>query len=333
MATAYTDYQGKFVQGYIADLVIKIININGMPTDPINIFCVIKGPLDDISVIEEVKEGVPFQVSTGFYALEWKIPPDQVAGKYQAKWSYVLNGDDVEVIQNFVVSEDTDDPFYYGERMRAFSAALEHHINAAQSIPIYSEQAKQSGDNQKFYFSFPRWNPTTSGIRIYRNDKIVNMENININYDEGSVNFNNSLLEQENVKADYNFRWFGDMDLFRFIINGIQSVNAFPPHSAYGVDTLPNRHVPAALYGAAKDALRQLMMSIQFQEPAQIFGGSERADKVFSNLESLKQNYEKDWEKLLEQKKFGPYPSFHIVSIPEYALPGGRSRWFRYLFK
>jgi hypothetical protein len=91
--------------------------------------------------------------------------------------------------------------------------------------------------------------------------------------------------------------------------------------------------VPALLYGAVKDALRNLLMCLNWQQPAQVFGGTEQAQKAFSNFETLKQNYEKDWEKLVEQKKFGPYPKTLCVVTPEYTLPGGRSRWFRYLFK
>ena len=74
-------------------------------------------------------------------------------------------------------------------------------------------------------------------------------------------------------------------------------------------------------------------MCLNFQEPALVFGGTDKAQQAFSNFESLKQNYEKDWDKMVDNKKFGPYPSGFNVSTPEYTLPGGRSRWFRYLFK
>ena len=38
--------------------------------------------------------------------------------------------------------------------------------------------------------------------------------------------------------------------------------------------------------------------------------------------------------KLYEQKKYGPYVGLtKTVTAPEFTLPGGRSRWFRYLFK
>jgi hypothetical protein len=75
------------------------------------------------------------------------------------------------------------------------------------------------------------------------------------------------------------------------------------------------------------------MFCLNFQQPAQVFGGTEEAGKAIANFETLKQNYEKDAEKLLEQKKLGPYPKSRMVVTPEFTLPGGRSRWFRYLFK
>jgi len=76
------------------------------------------------------------------------------------------------------------------------------------------------------------------------------------------------------------------------------------------------------------------MMDILFQEPTKIFGGPERANQVFTQMDTLKKNYEDFLTKLLEQKKYQPYAGLtKTVTVPEYTLPGGRSRWFRYLFK
>ena len=109
--------------------------------------------------------------------------------------------------------------------------------------------------------------------------------------------------------------------------------NSFPPVQYYTLENVPAIHMPTILYGAAKDALRQMMMCLQFQEPQQVFGGAEQAQQVFGNIETLKQNYEKDWDRLTEVKKYGRYPRSAVLVVPEYTLPGGRSRWFRYLFK
>ena len=71
---------------------------------------------------------------------------------------------------------------------------------------------------------------------------------------------------------------------------------------------------------------------MQFQEPKEVFGGADAAKDAAGSFESLKQNYEKSFENLLEQKKFGSYRGLtHIVSTPEFTLPGGRSRLVRYM--
>jgi hypothetical protein len=49
-------------------------------------------------------------------------------------------------------------------------------------------------------------------------------------------------------------------------------------------------------------------------------------------METLKKNYEEEFTRLLEQKKFGRYPRTKAITVPEFTLPGGRSRWFRYMF-
>jgi hypothetical protein len=46
----------------------------------------------------------------------------------------------------------------------------------------------------------------------------------------------------------------------------------------------------------------------------------------------LKKNYEESFKGFLDAKKLGPYPKSVAVVTPEYTLPGGRSRWFRYIF-
>jgi hypothetical protein len=143
-------------------------------------------------------------------------------------------------------------------------------------------------------------------------------------------------LDQDVIAADYTFRWFSDEQLDQFLDNGINMLNSFPPfRPAFNFTTLltgGTQFLPAVLYGAAVDAMRSLMMCLQFQQPAQFFGGLERAREIFGNLETLKQNYTKTWETLLGQKKFGPYPQTRLVVTPEFTLPGGRSRWFRMLF-
>lgn len=330
--------RGIFQQGKIAMVLLKITDFDGTPTDPSSITCLISGPIENGSLMEEALSVTPYQADTGFYVAEWQIDSDQTVGTYQVTWSFTVEEDgvpsDKTELQQVIVQtgfENEDVPEFYKDHNIFMREALTHHICCAQSIPVYFEQAKPSRDNKTFSFSFKRWNQST-GVKIYRNQKIVN-EGVEVDYFNGKVAFDSALSSYETVNADYNFKWFSDEDLQRFLENGVDVLNTFPPHSDYSLEMLPPKFIPSVLYRGATDALRQLMMCLQFQEPQQVFGGSEAAQRAVQGFETLKQNYEKDWEKLMEQKKLGPYPRSMLISTPEYTLPGGRSRWFRMLFK
>jgi len=320
-------FRGNFKQGSIADLLIKITDFDGTPVDPSSITCSIYGPVESPSTDNEtiVDASLPFQIASGYYVYSWDIDSAQTLGTYNATWTYVVDDETQTELQSVVVvdSQTNAGPSsFYTERLIAFREALEYHISCAQAIPVYFEQAKASRDNTTFKFTFDSWNQS-SGVRIYKNSVIINSD-AEVDYFKGAVTFDTQLLPQETVNADYNFRWFSEEQLTRFLVNSLNTVNTYAPHTGYNLDTIPDRFTPALLYGAAKDALRQLMLCINFQQPAQVFGGTENAQKAFSNFETLKQNYEKDWEKLLEQKKLGPYPKTRLVVTPEYTLPGGR---------
>lgn len=325
---ATSSYSGKFIQGFTTTLMIKITNFDGIAKDAESISLAI---YDENSSAITLSHNVPEHVTLGYYVYDWAVDSDQAAGEYTIVWNYVVDDITKAEIQRIIIATDATDTAIHSGRALEFRLALEHHLHCAQTIPIYYEQSKPTRDNKTFRFSFNKWNQS-AGTIVYRNENIVN-EGVEIDYFDGKVVFDTVLSSYETVNVDYNFKWFSEDELNRFLLNALQTVNVYPPHSGYDLLNVPDRFTPIVIYGAAKDALRHLMMCLQFQQPAQVFGGLENAQKAFANFETLKQNYEKDWEKLLEQKKYGPYPTTRLVVTPEYTLPGGRSRWFRYLFK
>ena len=320
-----TDFRGNFKQGSTPNLILKIADLDGTLIDPSIITVAITGPNENVSAGEIVLTGqTPYQVANGYYVYEWTIDASQTLGTYTVEWEYVVNGVESHQYHTVVVVEDLySQPSYYTERLVALRTALEHHIACAQNIPIYFEQSKPSRDRSAFDFTFKRWNQA-SGVRVYRNQDLIET-NVDVDWNKGQVVFSDTLLEQDTINVDYNFRWFSEDEIDRFLANSILAINAFAPASGYSINDVPTRFIPALLYGASKDALRQLMMCLQFQQPQQVFGGAEEAQKAFTNMEALKKNYEEDWKLLLEQKKLGPYPSIQMSVTPEYTLPGGRS--------
>jgi len=324
---AVTDKRGSFRQGELSSIFIRITDFDGNPVDPE----AISVSIDDEDGLEAIAASTPEKVVDGFYILDWTVDTDQAAGKYIATWEYTVDATDYTELQNIIIAADGDDTSLYSGRIVDFRMALEDHLGEVQRIPVVDEEGRPNNTKTEFAFSFKRWSPM-GGVQVYRNQELVT-SGIEVDYNNGKVVFDSPLLRQEAVNAYYRFKWFSDKELDRFLSNGLHAINAVPPATGYSIATLPEAQIPTLLYGATKDALRRLMIDLQYQVPQQVYGSPEDAQRAFSNFETLKQNYEKDWEFLLEKKKFGTWPRIRIVAVPEYTLPGGRSRWFRYLFK
>jgi len=327
MANASTAETGKFIQGQLSTLSIRVNEIDGTPVDPDNISVTVLNSEGDI-----VTTDTPTKIDNGFYVSEWQITKNQPIGKYTIRWRYTIDSEETLEESSVVVSSSDNLPYasaYYSRRQDLISA-LEKRINIAQATPIYNEQAKETKDYKAYRFSFPRWN-TVRGTKIYRNNNILN-SGFEINYFTGEVIFDKIQTAFDVVKADYNFRWFSVDELSQYINDAISTLNTYAPHSQWDILRVPDRYLSGIIYHAAADAIRYLMLTLQWQEPQLVFGGPENARQMFTNLETLKKNYEEEWKAIFDNKKYGPYPRIGIVVTPEYSLPGGRSRWFRELF-
>lgn len=325
------DYRGSFLQGKLTTLQIKITNLLGIAADPESISVDI---YSDDNPSTSVESGTPEKIVTGFFIYDWLISSDQSPGPYTAVWTYEIEGVEYTVSQGIIVISDPDNAGImspYSERIAAIRASLDYHLGKVQAIPVYGEQGNVCDDNRTVKFTFPRWNQNYQ-TRIYRNGKIVS-SGITINYFKGEVIFDEPIHEKyDTVNSDYNFRWFSDEELDRFLSNGIHLWNANPPHRNRTLFTLEEKYIPAILYAAAIDALRRIIIDLQIQEPKEVFGGPEQAEKAAGVFETLKKNYEGTWKLLIEAKAKGPYKGLtRLISVPEYTLPGGRSRWFRYM--
>lgn len=325
---AVSEFRGSFRQGELASVLLRLTELDGSPFDPDSITFGIQKNSDSSAVIEPASAE---KVRSGVYVMEWLIPTDQEKGKYTLTWTYFVDSTEYTKTETLIVADNVEDTTLYSGRVLLMRQSLELMIGCAQSIPVMFQEPKSSKDNQTFYWTKGLWNvlPSTT---IYRNQNPVTSGFV-VNHIKGSVTFDNPLTSYDTLNADYNFRWFSDEHLDRFLSNALHQFNSYAPHSAYSLQTVPDKFITPVLYGAAVDALRTLMMCLNFQEPQQFFGGREGAQTAFGNMDTLKKNYEESLMKILDQKKLQPYRGLtKSIVVPEYTLPGGRSRWFRYLF-
>ena len=322
------DYRGTFIQGGTSSLFLSITDVHGNAVRAEAITITISKDGETI-----VDEAAPDLVRSGFYTFDWTVPANADTGNYLVTWSYTAQGFSGTELQTIVVTASGDSSAevqFYGSKLSDLRVALGEMIGCAQKIPVFHEQALPDIESKKYKLTFTRWNQAY-GTRVYRNNKLVE-DGLTINYFNGTIIFDNPLSQYDTIHADYNFRWFSDEQLDRFLLNALHLVNFNPPQSTFNLNTIPDLYVPLLLYGAAKDAMRELLMCLQFQQPQQVFGGMEAAKSAFSNIETLKKNYEEEFKTQLDKKKYGRYPRTKVIVTPEYTLPGGRSRWFRYMF-
>jgi hypothetical protein len=243
------DYRGTFIQGGTSTLFLSITDIHGNPIRAEQLTLTISK--DGSTVVSNAK---PDLVRSGFYTFDWTVPTNADTGNYLVTWSYTADGYSGTELQTIVITPqgDTENAQIqlYGSRISDFRVALGEMICCAQKIPVFFEQALPDIANKKFKFSFSKWNQAY-GTRVYRNNKLVE-DNLTINYFNGTVIFDNPLSTYDTINADYNFRWFSDEQLDRFIFNALGIVNYNPPQSSYSIDTLPDTQIPLVLYGAAK---------------------------------------------------------------------------------
>lgn len=305
-------------------------DINGDLYDPSDIDITITDPnLNTVVSATELDK-----LDVGQYVYEWEITGSATEGVYTLLVQYTVHtssGSSTESFtKTFVVGEQPSDET--SDAMLAMASYMQTQLGRAQRIPVFDEVGRLNNARTVAEYNFPQWNQT-SGVKV-RVNGVLKESGYYVDYWNGKVQFSNPLTEIDQVTTSYNFRWFKTAEIYRFIEQGVEIVNVYPPASTYTVVTLPLRFGIVALHAAAVEAFRALMAELAWQEPVKVFGGPERADKAFNYFDTVKKNLEGQLEKELEAKLKQPYVGLtKTVTVPEYTLPGGRSRWFRYLFK
>ena len=111
----------------------------------------------------------------------------------------------------------------------------------------------------------------------------------------------------------------------------LQSVNSQPGASKYtSVGNAPFYYEPALVIGASYYLLRSLLVSLTSRQRRLLLEDPDA--KIVDDLRQSAQMYKEDFEKLLEKLPIARLPRINSVVVPEFNMPGGRSRFFRYIW-
>ncbi len=315
--------KGSFQQGGTALFFFSFPDIEGTLFDPSDIDVTI---LDtDGSTVVETFDSAD-RISLGEYVIEWDIPATQAPGLYTIQIDYVVetgSGPTTQTFfENFVVGESSSVDVLNIQEL-AFRNFVESLIGYAQRIPVFHEIGRLNNARTIATFSFPRWNQP-SGTRVFVNGELRESGH-EVNFLRGRIEFDNALSSIDETQASYTFRWFKTDEIDSFVLEALSFFNSYAPHSAYVVTNLPPRYGIAVSLQASVFAIRRIMMDLHFQEPAKVFGGMDRADKLINSFETLKKDIEEDLKGLYGEKKKQPYAGLtKTVTVPEFTLPGGR---------
>jgi hypothetical protein len=108
-------------------------------------------------------------------------------------------------------------------------------------------------------------------------------------------------------------------------------INSQPGASKYQfISNVPYFYDPALIYGAVYFLLRSLLVSLSARQRRLLLEDPDA--RIIEDLKSTTQMYKEDFEKLVEKLPIARFPGIRSVVVPEFNMPGGRSRFFRYIW-
>jgi len=279
---------------------------------------------------------------TGIWYIDWFVPENAAIGDYFDMWYFQFDPQAAFEKRTFKFEIHESDAFLNFEfapevvkmgnvAISLIGALKTNLIEQATDIPVYWEQAMINGPN-KLNFAFPNWRRDQPFL-FRKNNKLIS-SGVTPDFNGNAVT--ERIIDPEDMfYAHYHFSYFSDADLLSMLNEALWVMNATPPASeAYSsIASLPFHWRGGVILYAAMQALRKVIFGFTWQERAIIFGEKpEDAQRFIDNCKTLYSDYSTLWLELRKDIK-KKLPGIAINVTPEYTLPGGRSRWFRYLYK
>jgi hypothetical protein len=140
-----------------------------------------------------------------------------------------------------------------------------------------------------------------------------------------------TIQSYDTVFVSYNVKAFTSQHMNSSLNMALQVINAQPGASKYpSIASVPYYYDPALVFGAAYYLLRSLLVQLTQRQRRLLLEDPDAS--VFSNIKETAGMYKEDFDKLLEKLPISRYPGIRGIVVPEFNMPGGRSRFFRYIW-
>jgi hypothetical protein len=135
----------------------------------------------------------------------------------------------------------------------------------------------------------------------------------------------------DNVLISYSIKMITNDHMNSSLYMALQSINAQPGASKYRqVSDAPYYYDPALVYGAAYYILRSLLVSLTSRQRRLLIEDPDA--RIADDIRQSATMYKEEFDKMLEKLPIAFYPGIRSVVVPEFNMPGGRSRFFRYIW-
>lgn len=282
--------------------------------------------------------------STGVWFIDWFVPTTVTQSQLYDIWSFQWDNASPreEMIFEIAINEGDNTIDWVSPqlalRIETNTSQLMNDLSnlfiyEAQHIPVYWEQGYRTGDARTFNFAYGNWQRDPRVI-VRKNEETL-ITGFYADYN-GTIRWDQDLEPEDSIYAQYQFRYFSDEEVLDFLDMGLYAMNGVPPAStAYSsVEAAPFEWRYGILLQAAIFALRRLVFGFNFIERTFVLG--ENIDDQQRKIEQFKQlytSYQEIWAEWAKNVKTRKLPEMRQIVTPEYTLPGGRSRWFRYMYK
>jgi len=169
----------------------------------------------------------------------------------------------------------------------------------------------------------------------------------NIDYN-GFIYFTDSnddpiaIKSYDTIWATYNFKAVSNHQVNMMLTRAFLAITAQPGVPKYNqIGQAPHSWDPAIVSGAAGYLLRQLALQLSVPQISIFFSLDIRDEEdiksqrqeMMSMLNEKSKEYLSEFKDLKEVIRIERYPRLGIITTPEFQLPGGRTRFFRAMFK
>lgn len=144
-----------------------------------------------------------------------------------------------------------------------------------------------------------------------------------------------SIAEYDTILVSYYVKLFTNRQINNALYLALQSINAQPGlNKIQNVASTPFWYDATLVSGACFYLIRQLLVGLNQRERRLLVMDPESGSfDAIANLKDLAKMYQDEFGELLKKLPIAKRPHMGTITVPEMAMPGGRNRLFRFLWK